>query len=152
MILEPEGIVERINSHLPEDIRVLSMISIYFISERLIIPTEMYRTLNGFHCKNAADFRVYEYILPTYAFATIIGGPTSNFKFGAEDLKRVNNILRYYEGTQNFWNFTVGQKYEEPSSTRFMRSVTVSNRGFWIDHPSNPITFLFFQNSVENLL
>lgn len=50
MIIEDENVVEKINSFLPNGIRVWGFV----------------RTRNNFHAKNACDSRVYEYLIPTY--------------------------------------------------------------------------------------
>ncbi|KAF9583369.1 tRNA pseudouridine synthase 1 [Lunasporangiospora selenospora] len=52
MIVDIEGIIEKINSFLPEQIRLFGYV----------------RTLNSFNAKTLADSRVYEYLLPTYVF------------------------------------------------------------------------------------
>jgi tRNA pseudouridine38-40 synthase len=51
MIIEDENIVEKINSHLPAQIRVWSI----------------QRTNNAFNCWQACDSRWYEYLMPSYA-------------------------------------------------------------------------------------
>lgn len=52
MIVEDEDIVERINSHLPESIRIWGIT----------------RTNKGFDCKKMCGSRVYEYLIPSYTF------------------------------------------------------------------------------------
>lgn len=84
----------------------------------------MSRTLGNFHAKNAVDYRIYEYIYPTYGFAPIVKG--SNYKFDEELLTRINQLLKLFEGTHNFHNYTVGQTFDDNSSKRFMRSISVS--------------------------
>eukprot|EP00898_Chlorokybus_atmophyticus_P009005 jgi/Chlat1/9105/Chrsp97S08383 len=54
MIVEPEGVVERINEHLPEQIRVHGY----------------KRVTNSFDARLMCDCRRYEYVLPTFAFAS----------------------------------------------------------------------------------
>ena len=53
MVLHPPGIIQRINDHLPEQIRV-------FGSRRVV---------KGFDARKACDKRRYEYILPAWVFA-----------------------------------------------------------------------------------
>ncbi|KAI8376455.1 pseudouridine synthase [Radiomyces spectabilis] len=52
MIVEDPDIVKKVNSHLSEQIRVWGFVE----------------TQRSFHAKNMCDSRVYEYLLPTYAF------------------------------------------------------------------------------------
>ncbi|AEO68656.1 uncharacterized protein THITE_2118253 [Thermothielavioides terrestris NRRL 8126] len=51
LIVEDEDVVDRINQHLPEQIRVWGI----------------QRTNNGFSCYQACDSRWYEYLMPSYA-------------------------------------------------------------------------------------
>ncbi|TPX12301.1 uncharacterized protein E0L32_006948 [Thyridium curvatum] len=51
LIIEDEGVVQKINDNLPEQIRVWGM----------------QRTNNSFSCYQACDSRWYEYLLPTYS-------------------------------------------------------------------------------------
>eukprot|EP01117_Protostelium_nocturnum_P011944 TRINITY_DN436_c0_g1_i5.p1 TRINITY_DN436_c0_g1~~TRINITY_DN436_c0_g1_i5.p1 ORF type:complete len:282 (-),score=115.13 TRINITY_DN436_c0_g1_i5:1124-1969(-) len=108
MMTDPEEtLVERINANLPPAIRIL----------------KFYRTLNGFHAKNAADSRVYEYLIPTSALVPILENNTPSFS--PERLEKVRTILKLFEGTHNFWNYTVSQKFEDSDSLRFMKSIQV---------------------------
>lgn len=201
MIVEDEDIVERINSHLPEQIRVWGYV----------------RTNKSFECRKMCSSRIYEYILPTYALmsakpSSALGQRLANVKqvepqalkdeaakfwqgmedayaaegISAEDLVRIekeaaeeaaktkvqqdgtarnlkldeeateetperkrvkaiaNNYrrayraiperieqfreaLKEYEGVHNFHNYTVGKGFKEASSTRVMKSLTVSD-------------------------
>lgn len=52
LIMEDEDIVEKINLHLPNSIRVWGM----------------KRTNKGFNCKKMCGSRVYEYLIPSYSF------------------------------------------------------------------------------------
>jgi len=108
MILEPPGIVERLNSNLPPSIRVFRVC----------------RTSAAFHAKNAVDYRRYEYILPTYAFSPILSGV--NFVFDDEMFNRINSLLQLFEGTHVFHNYTIGQTFADNSSKRYMRSIKCS--------------------------
>ncbi|KMT20568.1 hypothetical protein BVRB_1g005500 [Beta vulgaris subsp. vulgaris] len=46
----------------------------------------------------------------------------SDFKYGEEEKKRFNRILKHYEGTHNFHNFTTRTKAEDPSAKRYIVS------------------------------
>lgn len=52
LIIEDPDIVEKINSHLPDQIRVWGIL----------------RTLSSFNCYQLCDSRVYEYLIPSYVF------------------------------------------------------------------------------------
>jgi len=52
LIIEDEDIVEKINSHLPDQIRIWGVL----------------RTLSSFNCYQLCDSRVYEYLIPSYVF------------------------------------------------------------------------------------
>ncbi|ODQ67208.1 pseudouridine synthase [Nadsonia fulvescens var. elongata DSM 6958] len=52
LIVEDDKVVERINSHLPETIRVWGI----------------NRTNKSFECRKMCDSRVYEYLIPSYSF------------------------------------------------------------------------------------
>lgn len=46
----------------------------------------------------------------------------SEFRYGEEERKRFNRILKHYEGTHNFHNFTTRTKAEDPSAKRYIVS------------------------------
>lgn len=105
---------DKINEHLPEDIKVFAI----------------KRVTRGFNSKSQCDARTYSYTLPTYAFAPenlelyqkkdefhdlekrkeqlslIDGKPFSEYRIPNNDLQRLNEILKLYQGTHNFHNFT----------------------------------------------
>ena len=72
--------MEELNSHLPEQIRVMGE-SVQLLSERFTFPSwcllscisllAIKRVTKGFNSKDACSSRVYEYLLPTYAFAPL---------------------------------------------------------------------------------
>ncbi|ORX81561.1 pseudouridine synthase [Anaeromyces robustus] len=147
-IIEDEDIVDKINAALPEQIRVWDII----------------RTSNSFHAKNAADSRIYEYLLPSYCLmpANPIYYPNStiakdlpnkekyikkvnnnepveippyteeeiqnfrDFRISKEKLETFRKGLEMYIGSHNYHNFTVGKKFEEESSTRYIISFNCS--------------------------
>lgn len=51
-----------------------------------------------------------------------MAGRTSEFRYGEEERKRFNAILKRYEGTHNFHNFTTRTKAEDPSARRYIVS------------------------------
>lgn len=46
----------------------------------------------------------------------------SEFCYGEEEKERFNRILKYYEGTHNFHNFTTRTKAEDPAAKRYIVS------------------------------
>ncbi|GFP98251.1 tRNA pseudouridine synthase a mitochondrial [Phtheirospermum japonicum] len=46
----------------------------------------------------------------------------SEFIYGEEEKERFNRILKYYEGTHNFHNFTTRTKAEDPAAKRYILS------------------------------
>ena len=111
-------IVDRINAHLPDDIRVIGYA----------------RTLGGFHSKYACTSRVYEYIIPSFVFderpETIAlmhsqdtnGGEGMiktdsagkfeypqellNYRLTPEKIASIRKITAQFKGTLNYQNFT----------------------------------------------
>lgn len=185
MVTHPPGVVERINAHLPPQIRVYGY----------------HRTVKGFDARKACDKRRYEYILPTWMFAPVpeaykqkgkstwgarnggegagnltedggeaagplegdaaplandavadanaqsaeeptepfqaaeevaAGLPASppladidvDFRFDEECQRRLTSILRRYEGTHNFHNYTVRTASTAAQAMRYMLSFT----------------------------
>lgn len=81
-----------INEQLPPDIRVFGM----------------KRVTKGFNSKEQCDARTYTYMLPTYAFenrSTVLEDYTS-YRIPTEAIPKINDVLKVYEGTKNFHNFT----------------------------------------------
>ncbi|KAK6131363.1 hypothetical protein DH2020_034892 [Rehmannia glutinosa] len=46
----------------------------------------------------------------------------SEFCYGEEEKERFNRVLKYYEGTHNFHNFTTRTKAEDPAAKRYILS------------------------------
>lgn len=46
----------------------------------------------------------------------------SEFRYGEAEKERFNRILKYYEGTHNFHNFTTRTKAEDPAAKRYILS------------------------------
>ncbi|KAF9421930.1 tRNA pseudouridine synthase 1 [Podila epigama] len=147
MIIEDADIVERINEHLPEQIRVFGYV----------------RTQNSFNAKVLCDSRVYEYLLPTYVFLPRPDQPErlaeetnakvvvredapegSNawdsrvhistaeemtekrkYRIDPVTLAKVRKGLAAYIGTKNFHNFTVGHDFKEKTCNRYIMSFDV---------------------------
>nr|GLL30496.1 tRNA pseudouridine synthase A, mitochondrial isoform X2 [Ipomoea trifida] len=52
--------------------------------------------------------------------------PKKIFSYGDEEKDRFNRILKYYEGTHNFHNFTTRTKAEDPAAKRYIISFTAN--------------------------
>lgn len=105
---------DTININLPEDIRVFAI----------------KRVTKGFNSKSQCDARTYSYTLPTFAFAPenleqfqetaeyhdlekrleqvsiIEGKPFHEYRIPQERKEKLADLLKFYEGTHNFHNFT----------------------------------------------
>ncbi|XP_012386326.3 pseudouridylate synthase 1 homolog [Dasypus novemcinctus] len=100
-----DGLLEKINSHLPSDIRILGL----------------KRVTGGFNSKKKCDARTYSYMLPTFAFAhKDRDAQDETYRLSEETLQRVNRLLACYEGTHNFHNFTSQKGPLEPSARRYV--------------------------------
>ncbi|XP_018526057.1 tRNA pseudouridine synthase A [Lates calcarifer] len=105
-----ENITEKINQHLPPQIRVLGL----------------KRVTQGFNSKNNCDARTYSYMLPTVAFAPK-DYDTLNiaaFRLEPETLQRVNRLFALYKGTHNFHNFTSQKAPNDPSARRYITEMS----------------------------
>lgn len=99
---------EDINAHLPEQIRILSI----------------KRVTKGFNSKNNCNARTYSYTCPSYAFATP-EETGEEFRLTPDRLGYIQALLKQYEGTHNFHNFTSKRKPLDPSNSRFIMSFVV---------------------------
>ena len=129
MIME-EGMIERINSFLPPQIRVWGYA----------------RTMNNFNAKNHCDSRFYEYTMPTYIFrlpkqdhyVNVDGSVRKHepvtqkdieinkeYRCTADQVEHLKSVLAAYVGTNNHHNFTIGRKFEDKSSKRHIKSFEV---------------------------
>lgn len=120
--------MEEINKYLPDDIRVFGL----------------RRVTKGFNSKSQCDARTYSYTLPTYAFleespeilstsfteedvvkrieelSTINGKPYTEFRITTEAIEKLRKILKLFEGTHNYYNFTSKVKPIDPRAKRFI--------------------------------
>lgn len=58
---------------------------------------------------------------------TIENASRRAFRIPQERLEAIRSAFKLYEGHHNFHNFTVGKHFKDPSSQRFMKSLTVSD-------------------------
>lgn len=105
-----EDIIEKINEHLPQQIRVLGL----------------KRVTQGFNSKNNCDARTYSYMLPTVAFSPkdYDTGNISAFRLEPETLQKVNRLFALYKGTHNFHNFTSQKAPSDPSARRYITEMS----------------------------
>ncbi|XP_062867523.1 tRNA pseudouridine synthase A [Trichomycterus rosablanca] len=100
-----EDILEKINSNLPPQIRILGL----------------KRVTGGFNSKNNCDARTYSYMLPTVAFSPKDSDQKdTSFRLCAETLQKVNKLFDLYKGTHNFHNFTSQKGPRDPSAKRYI--------------------------------
>ncbi|CAB4007383.1 tRNA pseudouridine synthase A, mitochondrial, partial [Paramuricea clavata] len=93
-----------INKHLEPKIRVFALKQV----------------TRGFDCKTRCSSRTYEYILPTFAFSPTFAHTTRDFRITNEILNELKLVLKKYEGTKNFHNFTSGKDFKEESAKRYI--------------------------------
>ncbi|XP_017761974.1 PREDICTED: tRNA pseudouridine synthase A, mitochondrial-like [Eufriesea mexicana] len=120
---------EDVNEHLPQDIRVF----------------DIKRVTKSFNSKTKCDARTYRYVLPTFTLAPedlaflqvdedeeideekrleqlsmIAGKPYNEFRLSPEMLNKLHEILKLFEGTHNFHNFTSKVKPLDPRAKRYI--------------------------------
>lgn len=101
-------LVDAINRELPPDIQVYGML----------------RTTAAFNARTDCHRRRYEYMFPVRLLGGI-NGPEKGAEGGGDPrVARLTAILRMYEGTHCFANFTDGLNASDDASKRFMISVT----------------------------
>ncbi|KAJ1166792.1 hypothetical protein NDU88_007188 [Pleurodeles waltl] len=107
-LLKSEDLMEKINAHLPADIRVLGVKQV----------------TKGFNAKSMCEARTYSYTLPTFALAHGTE-PDSSFRLPREDFHRFHHILTFYQGTHRYHNFTSHKTADDPSVFRHMFKATL---------------------------
>ncbi|XP_011497273.1 PREDICTED: tRNA pseudouridine synthase A, mitochondrial, partial [Ceratosolen solmsi marchali] len=119
---------DTINNYLPEDIRVFGI----------------KRVTKGFNSKSQCDARTYSYTIPTYAFipenleqfqttansiliekrlielSIINGKPYHEYRISKEKLQRLQELLKYFEGTHKFHNYTSKVLPLDPRARRYI--------------------------------
>ena len=104
-----EDMVQRINARLPRSLTVYGFV----------------RTTGSFDARKLCDKRLYEYVLPVYAFHPgIFERPRKSDapenQFPQEMIDKLNAALKHYEGTHNFVNFTVRMEPNDPGAKRYI--------------------------------
>ncbi|KAJ8686283.1 hypothetical protein QAD02_022077 [Eretmocerus hayati] len=126
---------DAVNKNLPDDIRVFAI----------------KRVTKGFNSKSQCDARTYSYTLPTFAFAsenleqfhesdvfhdpekrmqqlsTIDGKPYHEYRLPKDKHEKLVELLKLYEGTHRFHNFTSKVFPLDPRARRFIMSFTAED-------------------------
>eukprot|EP01103_Thecamoeba_quadrilineata_P010137 TRINITY_DN2106_c0_g1_i1.p1 TRINITY_DN2106_c0_g1~~TRINITY_DN2106_c0_g1_i1.p1 ORF type:complete len:389 (-),score=53.93 TRINITY_DN2106_c0_g1_i1:20-1186(-) len=104
LIVDPPGVVQRINDNLPSDIRVFGL----------------KRVTGSFNSKSFCDSRSYEYLLPTFVFSE---GTEDKPLFDFENVRgTLDTFLSAFQGTHNFHNYTSRLAATDPKSHRYVIS------------------------------
>ncbi|KAJ2008267.1 tRNA pseudouridine synthase 1 [Coemansia thaxteri] len=135
MIIDDTDIVDKINAHLADQIRVWGFV----------------RVIQSFNAKTVCDSRIYEYLLPTYV---LMEPSTANmelaksvpfderqvpetsveqmkakreYRVSEDKLQFVRDAFAKYKGTHDFRNFTVTRGCTDSNSKRHMHWFEVSD-------------------------
>ncbi|CAB3360229.1 Hypothetical predicted protein [Cloeon dipterum] len=100
------NVEERLNSHLPPEIRVLGIRPLAAEIDSALIRDP--------------DFCTYGYILPTFALSPF-GLESKSFRASPQLIDRFREILGLFEGTKNLHNFLLRSKFENPDSERSIK-------------------------------
>lgn len=103
-----EVCLKTVNSHLPEQIRMVSI----------------KRATKGFNCKGNCDARTYSYMMPTFAFSPQDEPLSEDYRIPSSVIESTNKVLETFLGTHNYHNFTSRKKPLDPSAKRYVISFT----------------------------
>lgn len=99
--------ISAINKDLPNEIKIFGV----------------KRVTKGFNSKEKCDARTYTYTLPTISFADHGQDLTmETYRLSNKKFDELNDLLKMFEGTKNYHNFTSRKEYADPSSKRFIIS------------------------------
>lgn len=101
-------LVDRINEHLPDDIRV----------HRIV------RATGSFCARMNCDRRTYEYLLP---LSVLVDAPVAGPGHIAESIGRLNDVLASYVGTHAFHNFA--ERMSPSDKARFRYIISCKSEG-----------------------
>lgn len=101
-----------LNSNLPDDMKVYSV--------KLV--TQL------FDVRKSARCRLYEYVLPVCVYQPLEDiklnkEPTEEFRL--EVLERLRGVVKKFEGSHNFHNYSRGLKSKDPSANRYIIKMEV---------------------------
>ena len=116
LLMKPEDInnpeaIDRLNQHLPDD----------------VVAFRFLKVTGGFNARADCHKRRYEYLFPV----RLLGGPNAVMEEetpgkGDPRCAKLAGILKAYQGTHCFANFTDGLDSTNPSSNRYMLNLSVS--------------------------
>jgi tRNA pseudouridine38-40 synthase len=105
------AIIAGVNAQLPAQIRVLGM----------------QRVTDGFNAKNQCSSRTYEYLLPPSLLRpsarALAADPSLESRTAETEFEQLTQILKMFEGTHSFHNFTARLNYTAKSATRYILSI-----------------------------
>uniref|UniRef100_A0A1L8E088 Pseudouridylate synthase 1 homolog n=1 Tax=Nyssomyia neivai TaxID=330878 RepID=A0A1L8E088_9DIPT len=76
----------------------------------------------GFNSKNDCMARTYAYTLPTMALQKDVEGPMEGYRIAQDVIEKFRGLLKMYEGTKNYHNFTIKKESLDPSARRYITS------------------------------
>lgn len=139
MVLHPDGIVARINANLPSCIRVFGIHRVVkgFDSRKAcdrrryeyILPAWMFDPAIQAVKVEAEQIESKDDTEPVNTdaeiekkvdYRTVITEGNPDFEFDDDCVTKLTDILKQYEGTHNFHNFTIRQPSTSPQATRFI--------------------------------
>ncbi|XP_059613533.1 pseudouridylate synthase 1 homolog [Phlebotomus argentipes] len=102
--------VAALNEDLPKEIRVFAV----------KVVTQ------GFNSKNDCFARTYTYTLPTIAFSNHADteAKMETYRVPVDVLQRLRCLLKMFEGSKNYYNFTIKKGFFDPSANRYIMSFT----------------------------
>uniref|UniRef100_A0A6G3MEZ2 tRNA pseudouridine synthase 1 (Trinotate prediction) n=1 Tax=Henneguya salminicola TaxID=69463 RepID=A0A6G3MEZ2_HENSL len=83
-------IIEEINKFLPSEIRVFGL----------------RKVTKKFDCKRCCTSRMYEYTIPSYAYADSLENTFTEFRIDDIKKQKLTQLIHMYKGTRDFYNFT----------------------------------------------
>ncbi|ORX92021.1 tRNA pseudouridine synthase [Basidiobolus meristosporus CBS 931.73] len=129
-----DEIVPRINSYLPDHIRVWDYV----------------RVSKSFNPKNFCDSRVYSYLLPTHILAQASFNHSSEYRVPPEKVDFLRTLCSKFTGTHSFHNFTIGKSFTDSSVKRYITKFECSEpriiAGFeWVNFQIQGQSFMLHQ-------
>lgn len=93
-----------------------------------IILLDVLRLTQGFRSKHC-DSRIYEYVIPTYAFDIneLNIYEQREYRISNDTLVKLNHILKLFQGRSNYHNYSSGKDALSPTAYRFIINVESSS-------------------------
>ncbi|EJU03640.1 tRNA pseudouridine synthase [Dacryopinax primogenitus] len=151
IIREPEGVADvmrAVNVHLPPEVRLWGIVRtannfmartscdsrVYeylFPSYMLLPPKPGTKMAAQVRSDRALSDETFAQVEPGEAhpfWATEEGDELQRkraWRVGLEEMTRLGELIKVFEGTHNFWNYTVGKEFKEKTVKRYMMSLEV---------------------------